>query len=274
MTAEAFPVPTYQEPPTIAQTWGEVIRIGLIAGAVAIYLCLVGIVPVFDGRPLVAGIISLGEAFLIGTLGVAGAVAAHQAPRTLPGVLTAGGLAGLLTGLALSLLIIVGNAINLRQWFLNASPELYSVLTFDMGVAGAWIPAVAGLVLGAGAGAYALLPAWLRSPVTRGFLAVLLLGLFAGLLRQRLLATGFGGPARFMFAAEGLTTIGAVITFVAVVAGRVIRQRIPVRRTVEGIPGATDDRVRLVVGLLLVLLIVALPVLLGDFVARVIATVA
>jgi branched-chain amino acid transport system permease protein len=274
MTAEAFPVPAYQEPPTIAQTWREVIRIGLIAGAVAIYLCLVGIVPVFNARPLIAGIISLGEAFVIGTLAVSGGVAAHRAPRTVRGVLLAGGLAGLLTGLALSLLIVVGSAINLRQWFLNASPELYSVLTFDVGIGGAWIPALAGLGLGAGAGVYALLPGWLRSPISRGIIAVVLLGLFAGLLRQRLLATDFGGPARFMFASEGLTIAGAVLTFVAVAAGRVIRQRIPVRRTVEAIPGATDQRLRLVIAILLVLLIVLLPVLLGNFVARVIATVA
>jgi branched-chain amino acid transport system permease protein len=274
MTAEAFPTAAYEAPTAPAQSMREVVRVGLIAGAVAIYLCLVGIVPVFDERPLIAGVISLGEAFLIGTLGVAGAVAAHRAPRTVRGVLLAGGLAGLLTGLALTALILVGTAVNLRQWFLNASPELYSVLTLDLGVAGAWIPAVAGLALGAGAGAYALLPGWLRSPVTRGFLAILLLGLFAGLLRQRLLATGFGGPARFMFASEGLTVIGAVLTFVAVVAGRVIRQRVPVRRTVTGIPGATDERVRIFVAILLVALILALPLLLGDFVARVIATVA
>ena len=274
MTAQAFQAAGYEAPAAPAQTTREVVRVGLIAGAVAIYLCLVGIVPVFNERPLIDGIISLGEAFLIGTLGVAGAVAAHRAPRTVPGVLLAGGLAGLLTGLALTLLILIGSAINLRQWFLNASPELYAVLTLDLGVAGAWIPAVAGLLLGAGAGAYALLPSWLRSPVTRGFLAVILLGLFAGLLRQRLLATGFGGPARFMFASEGLTVIGAVLTFVAVVAGRAIRQRVPVRRTVTGIPGATDERVRIFVAILLVALIVALPLLLGDFVARVIATVA
>jgi branched-chain amino acid transport system permease protein len=274
MTAEAFPTPAFDAPTAPLQTWREIIRVGLIAGAVAIYLCLVGIVPVFDERPLVDGIISLGEAFVVGTLGVAGAVAAHRAPRTVPGVLLAGGTAGLLTGLAMSLLVIVGSAINLRQWFLNASPELYSVLTLDQGVGGAWVPAVAGLVLGAGAGAYALLPTWLRSPVTRGFLAVVLLGLFASLLRQRLLATGFGAPARFLFGQEGLTIAGAVITFGAVVAGRVLRQRIPVRRTVEAIPGATDQRLRLVVAILLVILILVLPLLLGSFVARVIATVA
>lgn len=274
MTSQAFPAPAFEAPAEPTQTWREIAQIGLIAGAAAIYLCLVGIVPVFDARPLVAGIISLGEAFVVGTLGVAGAVAAYRAPRTLPKVLLAGGLAGLLTGLALSLLVIVGNAINLRGWFLNASPDLYSVLTLDLGVSGAWIPAVAGLVIGAGAGAYALLPAWLRSPVTRAFLAVVLLGLFAGLLRQRLLATGFGEPARFLFAQEGLTIAGAVLTFVAVVGGRVLRQQIPVRRTVEAIPGATDQRVRLFIAILLVLLILILPLLLGSFVARVIATVA
>ena len=33
--------------------WGPVIRIGLIGAAVAIYACLVGIVPVFHERPMV-----------------------------------------------------------------------------------------------------------------------------------------------------------------------------------------------------------------------------
>ena len=274
MTAEAFPAAGYEAPPVARQTWGEVIRVGLIAGAVAIYLCLVGIVPVFDARPLVAGVISLGEAFVVGTLGIAGAVAAHRAARTPQAVLLAGGLAGLLTGLALTLLVLLGSVVNLRGFMLNASPELYSVLTLDQGVGGAWIPAVAGLVIGAGAGLYALVPSWLRSPITRAFLAIILLGLFAGLLRQRLLATGFGDPARFLFASEGLTIAGAVLTFAAVVGGRVLRQRVPVRRAVTAVPGATDQRVRIVIAILLVLLILALPVLLGSFVARVIATVA
>ena len=48
-------------------------RRGLIAGAVAIYLCIVGIVPVFGDRPLIDDVISLGQAFLVitGTGGAA-----------------------------------------------------------------------------------------------------------------------------------------------------------------------------------------------------------
>ena len=80
----------------------------------------------------------------------------------------------------------------MRAVFLNASPELYSMLTMGMGVAGAWIPAVEGLVLGALAAAVGQLPDRIRSPLVRGLLAVLIVGLFAGLLRAPLLAAGLG----------------------------------------------------------------------------------
>ena len=42
-----------------------VVRIGLLGGAVAIYLCLVGIVPVFADAPLIVGVVSLGQATLL-----------------------------------------------------------------------------------------------------------------------------------------------------------------------------------------------------------------
>ena len=51
------------------------------------------------------------------------------------------------------MLVVVGKVVDLRAMFLNASPELYSMLTMGLGMAGAWIPAVEGLVLGAGAAA-------------------------------------------------------------------------------------------------------------------------
>ena len=87
--------------------------------------------------------------------------------------------------------------------FLNASPELYSMLTMGLGVAGAWIPAVEGLVLGAGAAAFGQLPDRVRSPVARGLLAVLIVGLFAGLLRAPL---HVGRPGRARAAAVHAAT--------------------------------------------------------------------
>ena len=52
---------------TPASRWHPrtIIRTGVIGGWVAIYLCLVGIVPVFDERPLIIGVISLGQTALL-----------------------------------------------------------------------------------------------------------------------------------------------------------------------------------------------------------------
>ena len=121
--------------------------------------------------------------------------------------------------------------------FLNASPELYSMLTMGLGMAGAWIPAVEGLVLGAGAAAFGQLPDRVRSPVARGLLAVFIVGLFAGLLRAPLLSAGLVDLARLLFTGDGLTVVGAVIVFTVVVVGRIVRQRDRRRRAGRGASG-------------------------------------
>ena len=64
----------------------------------------------------------------------------------------AGALAGAILGAMLSLFVIIGNVVNLRAVMLQASPELYQLLTFDLGVAGFWAPIVMGVLLGAAAG--------------------------------------------------------------------------------------------------------------------------
>ena len=272
--AEAFPAAGYEAPGYERQDWREVVRVGVMGGIVAVYLCLVGIVPVFDARPLISGVISLGEAALIGSLGVTGAVAARHAQTGPRNVVTAGAVAGLLAGIALSLLVIVGQLVNLRGFMLNASPQLYSLLTFGMGMAGAWIPVVAGALVGGFAGAFWLVPVRYRSPIVRGFLSILVLGLFAGLLRTPMLAAGLGQLARFLFASEGLTVAGAVLTFVAVVGGRVVRQRLGVQGRLDALPEAQRRRLHVPFVALLLGIVVVLPLLLGPFFAQVIALVA
>jgi branched-chain amino acid transport system permease protein len=253
--------------------WRDVVRIGIIGGAIAIYLCLVGIVPVFHERQLIAGVITLGQVALFGSLAIPGAIAARKS-TTLRDAVLAGGAAGLITGLALTLLVVVGSVVNLRAMFLNASPELYSMLTIGLGVAGAWIPAVEGLVLGAGAAAVGQLPDRVRSPLTRGLLAVLIVGLFAGLLRAPMLAAGLGSVARFLFTTDGLTVAGAVITFSLVVIGRVIRQRVAVGARIAALPDEQRARLRIPAIAILIAIILVLPLLLGPFFAQVIALVA
>ena len=277
MTAGAAAAPleasTDIAPAEATSTWGDVAKIGLIGGAIAIYLCLVGIVPVFHSRQLIAGVITLGQVALFGSMAIPGAFAARRA-RTTRDAILAGGAAGLITGGALTLLVVVGNVLDLRAMFLNASPELYSMLTMGLGMAGAWIPAAEGLVLGAGAAAVGRLPDRIRSPLTRGLLAVLVVGLFAGLLRGPLLSAGLVDLARLLFTADGLTVFGAVLVFTVVVIGRVIRQRVGVAARVAALPAERRAQLRIPAIAGLVAIIVVLPLLLGPFFAQVIALVA
>ena len=109
MTADAVAAPveatTDVEPVRGGDAPGATIaKIGLIGGAVALYLCLVGIVPVFHARQLIAGVITLGQVALFGSMAIPGAFAARRARTTREAIL-AGGAAGLITGGALSLLV-------------------------------------------------------------------------------------------------------------------------------------------------------------------------
>jgi branched-chain amino acid transport system permease protein len=276
VTADAVAVrvgPEAEAVRTTTMNWRDIAKIGLIGGAVALYLCLVGIVPIFQTRQLIAGVITLGQIALFGSMAVPGAIAARKA-TTLREALLAGGVAGLITGLALTLLVLVGSVIDLRAMFLNASPELYSMLTMGMGVAGAWIPAVEGLVLGAGAAAFGQLPDRVRSPVARGLLAVFIVGLFAGLLRAPLMSAGLVELARLLFTGDGLTVFGAVLVFSVVVVGRIVRQRVGVAARVAALPAERREQLRIPGIAILVGVIVVLPLLLGPFFAQVIALVA
>src|SRR5918996_4483683 len=198
-------------------SWGYAVRVGLVGAALAIYLCLVGIVSGFDARSMIQGVISLGQTFLLLTLFAAGYLAARGHARGLPAIL-AGALGGALCGAGVTLLVVVGAFVNLRVVFAPAAAALYDIVTFGLGVSGAWIPTVIGAGLGAIAGGLALMPRATLRAATAGFLAVLLLGLFAGLLRTPMLGTPLAGVARFLFSSAGLTVAGAAITFIIVAA--------------------------------------------------------
>ena len=200
-----------------ASSWHvrQLLRIGIIGGAIAIYLCLVGIVPVFAERPLIVGVVELGQAALLITFAAAGYLAA----RPFVGVsrvraIAAAALVGAIVGAFLTVLVLLGSVIDIREVFLNASPDLYALLTNGMGTAGAWFPIVVGAITGAIAGVVIWLPASVRIPLLWSLGMLVFFGLFAGLLRTPMLDfPAIAGVARFLFASEGLTVPGALIAF-------------------------------------------------------------
>ena len=245
------------------------------AAAIAIYLCLVGIVPVFAERPLIVGVVELGQAALLITFGVVGFLAARSASGTSPGLaVVAATMAGTITGAFLTGLVLLGSAVDLRAVFLNASPELYALLQNGLVLTGPVVPIVVGAVTGAIAGIIYLLPSNLRSPLLWGLGSLLFFGLFAGLLRTPMLVTPAADLARFLLASEGLTVPGAILVFFGTMLLAVFVRGTRPRQRVAAMP---RSRRRAVYGPLLIvvgILVLIYPLLLGPFFAQVAALVA
>src|SRR4051812_35910300 len=163
--------------------WRHVGRITSLGAVVAVYLCLVGIVVTFDARELIVGIISLGEATLVMTWLVTGYLAAENVGPGAPRRLLAGLVSGAGVGASLSALVLIGSIVNLRAVLLQASPELYSLLTLGLGLAGFWVPMVLGAFFGVIGGATRAATAGLRRSLIVGALSVAVLGIFGGLIR-------------------------------------------------------------------------------------------
>ena len=163
---------------------------------------------------------------------------------------------------------------DLRAVFLNASPQLYDLLTFGLGTSGAWVPIVVGAITGGLAGILIGLPTALRSPLLWGLGLLVFFGLFAGLLRTPMLVTPLAALARFLFGPAGLTIPGAIIVFVGSGAIAAIVRTTRPKQRVEALPRTQR---RLVIGPLAILLgmvVLLFPIAMGPFFAQVIAIVA
>jgi branched-chain amino acid transport system permease protein len=276
MSASAMPAAAASRP---LDAWRGVINAGLIAGAVGLYLCVVGIVPIFSSQPLVVDVISLGQLSLVMTFLAAGFAAAQRGPRgPLAGIL-AGALAGLISGAFLSALILLSSVVNLRAFLPNASPELFEVLTLgsDPVINGFWIPMLAGVLGGIFGAVLALLPRRARELVIINLTALVLVGLFAGLARQRMLSGDFGDiadQARAIFASKGLTVAGALLTMAVASLGYLAWTGLRMRSRMRALP-AERRRVAVVpLAVLAVVLVLAMPWLGGTFVAQTVAMIA
>jgi branched-chain amino acid transport system permease protein len=184
--------------------WRSAARMGLLGGVVALFLCLVGIVEASNRTPIITGVISLGQTILLITILFPAALGVRQAragqtedPARL-WLVASGALASLVTAAVLALLVLVGSWVDLRAVFINASPELYSMLTFGLGIpAGLIALLVVGTVIGALTGLVLSLEARIQQPIITGLGMVPIVAILWSAL----------------FAGRGLSIIGAVIIF-------------------------------------------------------------
>jgi branched-chain amino acid transport system permease protein len=201
---------------TPVSPWKQAFQSGLLGGTIAVLLSLVGMVTAFNGRYIISGIFTMGQFLFLAPI-LFMAYATLRRVSTLPPskLLQIGMLSGLTSGAVISALVLLGNIINLRAMFINASPQLYNMLTFGQGTGfGTVILLAAGLFLGGLAAGIDLLPERPRSVIIHATLWMSLIGL----LRDLIVTVTFRwGPLAVVikqfFAVSGLTPLGAVLIF-------------------------------------------------------------
>ncbi len=196
-----------------------VIRTGLALGVFALIVSLIGLAGALSERFIIAGVINSGQAIVYGLMALAGWFAARQygnGSSNPVGSILAGAIAGLSAGVIPALFVALGSVIDFRSILINASPNLYNLLTFDnaesLGIGITIMLVVSALVGAIGAALYVMPSVW-RSALLAGIAGVAIIGLLQD-LTALILQTGFSQDARrFFFGRSGLTTAGAVIVF-------------------------------------------------------------
>jgi branched-chain amino acid transport system permease protein len=262
----------------------SIVRAGLIGGAGAIFVALVGLYTKFADLALVGEQITLGRLLILAPALVA-AYAVTRARivagerRSVP--FRPGVAVGVATGLVGGALFAAAAAFadwfgvdRIREVFVAVTEQLIDFLTFDKGVP-AGLPLLIGLcVVGGAVGGFArTAPEAVRRPASAGILAVILFGLLQRIIPIVFVELGFEADWLYDRSA-GLTWFGGLIVFVVAAAANALwnrdggRTRERVRRNVEQAPAA---RVGLFVAILAILTI--LPLLLGTVISEVLGSV-
>lgn len=263
--------------------WNSV-KNGLLGGTIAVFICLIGMTEIFSKRDVVEPIITLGQFVLLATSVVAGFTASRKTKsllgpnQPLP-VLTAGLIAGFVTGLLVALLALsIGDSPEpaLRSVFLNASPSLYQLLTFGKGAGSLWILMVIGAISGLIGAGYLLLPELYRRTTNRALLVTIFLALFSNLFRVVFINQGMEQFAKFLFGQTGLTIPGALIFFFGVILFTLFwnSRGEQVRSSLVRLPKGGQLALRVAGIALAAIIALGLPQASGPFISQVIVTVA
>jgi branched-chain amino acid transport system permease protein len=263
--------------------WSSV-KSGLLGGVIAIFICLVGMTEVFSKRDVIEGVITLGQFVLLATSVVAGFIASRRTinllgPNQPLPALTAGLVAGLVTGLLVGLLIVsIGDSAEpaLRTIFLNASPSLYQLLTFEKGAGNLWIMPTVGAISGLLGAGYLLLAEMFRRTINRALLVMVFMALFSNLFRVIFINQGMEGFAKFIFGQTGLTIPGTLIFFFGVILISLFwnSRGKQIQSSVAKLPKGGQLALRGTTIALIAIVALGLPQASGPFIAQVIVTVA
>ena len=209
--------------------WRLVINTGLQMGGTGIALAMVGILSMFNARPIIVGLLTLGYATLGMLFVVAGLIIGYRRPFDGHAQnLIAGAVAGVIAATMVALLPTIMSVVSLRFIFLALDKPLLDMLSFAIQPVGVGILCliVLGAVLGTVGVLLVALPRHIRHPLLGGAVAVALAGLFQELIRPILANSSITRPVHdLLYTYTGQRLRGAIIIFILTVLAIVIRDR-------------------------------------------------
>jgi branched-chain amino acid transport system permease protein len=273
---------------TLQQNSRILLQYGILGSVVALYLAAIGMVETFAQRNLVGSFLSLGHVFLVmGAVG-AGLLATRALKKENASDLESaigGVIAGMISSLFLVILTVIiqvfvveagqGPAIfKLRDMFLNFSPFLLNFLTFGQGlVLGNIILILFSGLMGLVGASFILLPEKWKRGWINSLIWVLGLGLFSENVAQivtQILGVGFN---RFLFSNKALNPEVALVIFILTFAFGYFGVKSATGARWSQMPESRQKQGRVVLLVLGVIMLVALPWLVGLFLSQALFTI-
>lgn len=242
--------------------WITAIRNGLLAGTVSLLICLFGMVMQFEQRYIISGVVTMGQILYMAPVFFLGYMLARRLNLAPLKALAVGAVTGFFSGIILAAFIGLGQLLNLRSVLVQASPELYALLTFNLDLISGVLAMLGFLALiGALGAALFLVPPHIRGALIGALIWTVMAGLLRDLISTVMQTWGPVAPLiSWMFARSGLTLIGAAFVFLLSGALGFVHLKLPVW-------------VVRVVWLLIALVVLLLPRILGVFLSDVLDTV-
>jgi branched-chain amino acid transport system permease protein len=255
--------------------WRRALTVGLVAGAVVLYLATVGLVLAFAERSFLTGVTSIGRVILAIPPLAAGFVIGSRA-GSVGARLAAGLLAGAVCGGMLAVALLFAGSVDIRGVLIRVSAPLISFVAWDQEVVtGAVINVALAAGLGLVGAALRLAPRPIRTPLLAAITGVVIMSLCERFLRPRLTELDFTDFARFLYQGGGLTVPAALITFAVVAVGAVAWS--PVRSRIRGAAAGVDEGRRSTIRWVLIVLLIGallyLPEVVGSFFSQVLVSV-
>lgn len=259
--------------------WRHATRIGLALGGANVFMAVVGILMMFQNRPIIVSTLTLGYATLGLTLFSAGLLVSRRGLFAEPGgTISAGMAAGFLAAALPGALAVLVSLVELRFIFVALNKPLFAMLTFHQQPPMLGIVYLLGLgaALGGFGAGFAMLGDRIRRPLAGGLIIAGVAGILQELIRPILANSVVTKPLHdLLYTWSGLTLQGAIIIFVVTFLGVLVWELN--RRSIEASVAGLTPRARrhLRWGYLgaAALLIALFPLFAGNFIGQVLLMV-